>query len=186
MKRTVLLALACLWLWAMGAFGLCQDDSQQPQTQPEPPAPPVSSQVVGQEQPQAPQTTPAQASEAPAPPKPHRPKPRKQLTLKQKHDDLKGKMAGLAPKGIYILIDTGTNRLYLMRNRCILRAAVCSTGSGRFLPDPPRNRWPTSRPMCVITWRSSRGSFPRNISMTRWVPRSSTRSRACSGRWCGW
>jgi L,D-transpeptidase YbiS len=49
-------------------------------------------------------------------------------------------MAALKPKGIYILIDTGTNRLYLMRDECILRAAVCSTGSGRFLPDPPRNR----------------------------------------------
>jgi len=49
-------------------------------------------------------------------------------------------MAALEPRGTYILIDTGSNRLYLMRGRCILRAAICSTGSGRFLPDPPRNR----------------------------------------------
>jgi len=49
-------------------------------------------------------------------------------------------MAALEPRGIYLLIDTGTNRLYLMRGKCILRVAICSTGSGRFLPDPPRSR----------------------------------------------
>ena len=49
-------------------------------------------------------------------------------------------MASLAPRGTYILIDTGLNRLYLMRNGKVVRKAVCSTGSGRFLPDPPRNR----------------------------------------------
>jgi lipoprotein-anchoring transpeptidase ErfK/SrfK len=105
---------------------------------PEPPAPPpVDSQIVGQEQPSAPAET---LPEPEPPPKPRKPRPKKPLTLEQKHEELLKSMAALAPKGIYLLIDTGTNRLYLMRNRCVLREAVCSTGSGRFLPDPPRNR----------------------------------------------
>ena len=108
----------------------------------EPPAPPPEdSQVVGQEQPPAPaETVPEPEPEQEPPPPPPKPKPKKPLTLEQKRDALVKNIAALAPKGIYLLIDTGTNRLYLMRNRCVLREAVCSTGSGRFLPDPPRNR----------------------------------------------
>ena len=109
-------------------------EEQQPAPAEPPPAPPVDSQIVGQEQPPAVQPEPS------PPPPPRKPKPRRPLTPQQKHDELVKSISALAPKGIYLLIDTGTNRLYLMRNRCALRSAVCSTGSGRFLQDPPRNR----------------------------------------------
>lgn len=76
----------------------------------------------------------------PPPPPPRRPRPRKPKTLLERHDNLMRRMEALAPKGVFVIIDTGANRLYLMRDQCVLRVAVCSTGSGRFLPDPPRNR----------------------------------------------
>ena len=151
-RRLTLLLLAILLVAATG-LSLPQEDpppeSPPPEgpppeesPPPEPPAPPpVDSQVVGQEQPSAPaETLPVAEPEKEPPPKPRKPRPKKPLTLEQKHEELLKSMAALAPKGIYLLIDTGTNRLYLMRNRCVLREAVCSTGSGRFLPDPPRNR----------------------------------------------
>ena len=125
----------------LSAAGHVAPQNEPPQEEPpasEPAPPPPSSQVVGQEQPSAPETAPAPVQEPP--PKPRKPRPRKPATLQEKHDAIEKDLAALAPKGIYILIDTGANRLYLMRNRCILRAAVCSTGSGRFLPDPPHNR----------------------------------------------
>ena len=86
---------------------------------------------------QPPQSQPA-PEKKPAPPR--KPRPRKTQTLRQKRDDLEKKISALAPPGTYILIDTGLNRLYLIRGREVVREAVCSTGSGRFLPDPPRNR----------------------------------------------
>jgi len=135
--------------------------SEPPQTPP-PEAPatqPADSQIVGQEQP-----TPAdQIPVEPAPPPPRKPKSRKPLTPEQKRDELIKSMGALAPKGIYLLIDTGTNRLYLMRNRCALRSAVCSTGSGRFLPDPPRNReW---------TFDTPKGEFKirRKVTNPVWI-----------------
>jgi lipoprotein-anchoring transpeptidase ErfK/SrfK len=116
-----------------------QNDSEQEPPPSSAPAPPLpSSQVVGQEQPSTPETAPAPRKEAP--PKPRRPRSKKAASLQERHDEIEKDLAALAPKGIYLLIDTGANRLYLMRNRCILRAAVCSTGSGRFLPDAPHNR----------------------------------------------
>jgi lipoprotein-anchoring transpeptidase ErfK/SrfK len=84
-----------------------------------------------------PQSQPEAEKEPPPPP---RPRPRKPKTLQQKHDDLERRISALAPRGTYLLIDTGINRLYLVRGGKVLREAVCSTGSGRFLPDPPRNR----------------------------------------------
>jgi lipoprotein-anchoring transpeptidase ErfK/SrfK len=137
--RRLAFLLAALLLVAAG-LSLPQEGPPPDAAPPaEPAAPaPADSQVVGQEQ-NTPEEVVPEPEPAP-PPRPRKPKPRKPLTLDQQHDDLVKSMAALAPKGIYILIDTGTNRLYLMRNRCVLREAVCSTGSGRFLPDPPRNR----------------------------------------------
>jgi len=87
-----------------------------------------------------PPVTPETAPPGAQPAVPRRSRPRRERTLAEKYADLVRKMTALEPRGIYLLIDTGTNRLYLMRGKCILRAAVCSTGSGRFLPDPPRSR----------------------------------------------
>lgn len=134
--------LLCMLLFAQGRTLPQEGPAQEP---PPPatetaPAPPDSSQIVGDEQPSSPEEAPAPEIEAPPPPRPKKNKAKKPLTLQEKHDELSKVLAALAPKGIYLLIDTGTNRLYLMRDRCILRAATCSTGSGRFLPDLPRKR----------------------------------------------
>ena len=141
MRFLRILLPACLLLaalgWAFSQEGPAQEEPPAPQPQP---TLPPSSQVVGEEQPAAPETAPAPEPVKEPPPKPRKPRLKKPLTLQQKHDELEKDLTALAPKGIYLLIDTGANRLYLMRNRCVLRAAVCSTGSGRFLPDPPRNR----------------------------------------------
>ena len=155
MKRLSLLLLAILLVTATGVLHPQEGPPPDPNPPAEPPpAPPADSPVVGEEQqpvPAEPPSAPPSDSQIvgeeqpavqpePPPPPPRKPKLRKSLTPEQKRDELIKSMGALAPKGIYLLIDTGTNRLYLMRNRCALRSAVCSTGSGRFLPDPPHNR----------------------------------------------
>ncbi len=42
----------------------------------------------------------------------------------------------LAPRGIYVVVDTGANRLHLMNGEKVLRTAVVSCGSGNILPNP--------------------------------------------------
>jgi L,D-transpeptidase YbiS len=52
------------------------------------------------------------------------------------------------PRGVYIVVDTYRNRLYLVENGRILRAAVCSTGKGAVLRDPRNGReWIFDTPM---------------------------------------
>jgi len=53
---------------------------------------------------------------------------------------LKKKMSALAPKGIYIVIDTGANRFYLKKGEEVVREGLVSTGSGEVLPDPKGKR----------------------------------------------
>ena len=52
---------------------------------------------------------------------------------------LKTKMDALAPKGVYIMIDTAANRFFLRKESETIRQGVCSTGSGDVLPDPRKN-----------------------------------------------
>ncbi len=49
---------------------------------------------------------------------------------------LERRMAGLLPKGTYIVIDTAANRLYLKDGAKIVREAVVSCGSGVVLEEP--------------------------------------------------
>jgi lipoprotein-anchoring transpeptidase ErfK/SrfK len=49
-------------------------------------------------------------------------------------------LAGEAPRGVYIAVDTIANRLYLKRGDQVLREAVCSTGTGGILEDPATGR----------------------------------------------
>lgn len=57
------------------------------------------------------------------------------------------KLARLAPRGNYIVIDSANNKLWLKRGDEVLREAVCSTGSGRVLEDPAGGRsWTFSTP----------------------------------------
>jgi len=144
-----------LWAaWIVVLLGLAagrilsQDEPPPEDPQEQNPPPSAGPQETPQEEPAitpdvAGESEPSTVPDVPPPPKP--PKTRRSVSSRpaspqQKRDALEAKLEALAPKGIYLLIDTGTNHLYLMRNRCVLRVALCSTGSGRFLPDPPRRR----------------------------------------------
>lgn len=72
--------------------------------------------------------------------------------VKRDNEILKERIAGLSPKGIYIIIDTAKNRLYLKNNGTVLLEAVVSTGSGSILEDPAGNRkWVFDTPRGVLT-----------------------------------
>jgi L,D-transpeptidase ErfK/SrfK len=49
---------------------------------------------------------------------------------------LERRMAGLLPKGVYIVIDTAANRLYLKEGDKVVREAIVSCGSGVILEEP--------------------------------------------------
>ena len=53
---------------------------------------------------------------------------------------LKKKFEALAPKGVYIVVDTGANRFYLKKGAETVREGLVSTGSGDILPDPKGKR----------------------------------------------
>ncbi|PYS95026.1 MAG: L,D-transpeptidase [Acidobacteria bacterium] len=53
---------------------------------------------------------------------------------------LEQQVEALRPRGTYIVIDTGRNRLTLHEGGKPVLTAVCSTGSGRALSDPSRRR----------------------------------------------
>jgi lipoprotein-anchoring transpeptidase ErfK/SrfK len=143
MKRLLLLIFVAAMLVLMSGLILSQEDPPPQEPQEEAPPPSANPPQEGTE-PAAPEATetPEEPPPVPEPAPPPKPKsePKRPVTPKQKREALETKMKTLAPKGVYLLIDTGTNHLYLMRDRCVLRAALCSTGSGRFLPDPPRKR----------------------------------------------
>lgn len=56
--------------------------------------------------------------------------------LEKKNDKLVQKIKKLAPKGIYIVVDTAKNTLYLKKDNEVVRRAVISTGSGNVLTEP--------------------------------------------------
>jgi L,D-transpeptidase YbiS len=49
-------------------------------------------------------------------------------------------LEALKPRDVYIIVDTGENRLYLMKGQEVLRTAVVSCGSGEVLEDPSGKR----------------------------------------------
>jgi len=53
--------------------------------------------------------------------------------LRARQKDLTARLAAMAPRGVYIVIDQTQNRLYLRRGDETLLQAVCSTGSGMVL-----------------------------------------------------
>ena len=61
-------------------------------------------------------------------------------TLARRADELEAQIRALRPRGTYLIIDTGRNRLTLVRSDKEALTAVASTGSGRALVDPPRKR----------------------------------------------
>jgi len=62
-------------------------------------------------------------------------------TLAARADGLLHRLEGMQPKApVFLVIDTGRNRLSLIENGSETLNAVCSTGSGRALVDPERKR----------------------------------------------
>jgi len=61
-------------------------------------------------------------------------------SLKGNASVLRKKISTFSPKGVYIIIDTARNRLYLKKGENTLREAVVSSGSGNVLTDPSGKR----------------------------------------------
>jgi L,D-transpeptidase YbiS len=61
-------------------------------------------------------------------------------SLARRAESLERAIEARRPRGTYIVIDTGRNLLTLHENGRPARSAVCSTGSGRALSDPERDR----------------------------------------------
>lgn len=53
---------------------------------------------------------------------------------------LRRELKSLVPRSLYIVVDTGSNRLYVKRGDKVLHEAPCSTGSGALLVDPDTGR----------------------------------------------
>lgn len=75
--------------------------------------------------------------------------------LKQEVNLLEKKLASQRPKGVYILIDSGANRLFLMKGENLLREAIISCGSGSILEEPGgKRRWIFDTPRGEFTVKS--------------------------------
>jgi L,D-transpeptidase YbiS len=65
----------------------------------------------------------------------------KDLSRIQKNAQLlQRKIAALQPRGFYIVVDTGENKLYVKKGTQVVRQAVVSCGSGDILEDPSGKR----------------------------------------------
>jgi L,D-transpeptidase YbiS len=60
--------------------------------------------------------------------------------LRERNSALRKRLKILTPDKIYIVIDTGRNKLYLKRGDRTIREAVISSGSGSILKDPAGKR----------------------------------------------
>lgn len=67
-------------------------------------------------------------------------------------EGLEKKIAALQAKGLYIVVDTGENRLYVKKGSEIVRQAVVSCGSGDVLEDPGgKRKWVFDTPRGEFT-----------------------------------
>ncbi len=79
----------------------------------------------------------APPSEAePAAPK----KPLKDADLKNRNAQLVSRIAALAPRGYYIIVDTAANRLFVLKDQKIVKDVIVSCGSGDILEDTAGKR----------------------------------------------
>ena len=60
--------------------------------------------------------------------------------LEASNKKLRQRLTSVTPRGTYLVIDTGANRLFLMKDAQVLREAMVSTGSGVRLSDPDKPR----------------------------------------------
>ena len=83
--------------------------------------------------------------------------------LKTRNINLRGIIKRLAPSGLYIVVDTAENVLFLKQGNKIIRKAIISAGSGSILEDPSgKSKWVFDTP---------RGEFKvqSKIVNPRWV-----------------
>lgn len=83
--------------------------------------------------------------------------------LESKNAALRKKLAALAPKGVYVVIDTANNRVYLKKEGQTVREMIASCGSGNVLEDPVGGRkW---------TFETPRGEFQVRSKITNpiWI-----------------
>ncbi len=78
---------------------------------------------------------------------------RKRLAdLRAENSILRSRLRGLNPDGIYIVIDSARNRLFLRYGNRTIREAMVSTGSGNVLKDPDgRRKWVFDTPRGEFT-----------------------------------
>ena len=76
--------------------------------------------------------------------------------VRKNAQQLQKRMEALRPKGVYIVIDTAENKLYLKNGETVVRAAVVSCGSGVILEEPGgKNRsWVFDTPRGEFTVKS--------------------------------
>lgn len=60
--------------------------------------------------------------------------------LQADNEQLRRKIKGLAPDGLFVVVDTAGNRVYLRRGEETLREMIASCGSGNVLEDPVGDR----------------------------------------------
>lgn len=60
--------------------------------------------------------------------------------LYTENEQLQAKINAQIPEGIYIVVDTAGNRVYMKRGQAILKDMLASCGSGNVLEDPVRGR----------------------------------------------
>lgn len=83
--------------------------------------------------------------------------------LKAKNRNLRKIIEGISPAGLYIVVDTAENVLFLKQDNKIIRKAVISAGSGSILKDPSgKRKWVFDTP---------RGEFKiqSKIVNPRWI-----------------
>ncbi len=81
--------------------------------------------------------------------------PKKLKTIKSENLFLKKRIESLRPNGVYIIIDTGANLLYLKSNDKTILKTIISAGSGNILVDPTGKReWIFETPRGVFTVQS--------------------------------
>ena len=67
-------------------------------------------------------------------------KPVRLSTLEKENAGLRRKIGRLAPQGVYVVVNTAGNRVYLRQGERTLREMIASCGSGNILQDPQGGR----------------------------------------------
>jgi L,D-transpeptidase ErfK/SrfK len=75
-----------------------------------------------------------------------------QAQLRRRMTRAQKELERVQPRGLYIVIDTYENRISLVKDGEVVRAAVCSTGTGALLKDPRNEKqWVFDTPMGEMT-----------------------------------